>query len=287
MMRLSTFAVSALLLAAATPAVCATVKVWETTGLKTPESVLPVPDQGFAYVSNVDGKPTDKDGKGFISKISLKDGKIIDLEWVKGLDAPKGLARANGCVYVSDIDKLHDIDEKTGKILATYEAPGAKFLNDVTADKEGNIYVSDSSTSTIWRLSGTKFEKWLETPDLKFPNGLHAKDETIIVAAWGPPGTSASSSSPANLLEVSPDKKIRVIGEKPLGNLDGLEPYDENSYLVTDWVAGALYKVDKTGKSELLLDLNQGSADIGYVPSEHLVLIPMMLDNAVAAYKLD
>ena len=79
---------------------------WETTGLKTPESALAVPAEGFAYVSNIAGKPTDKDGNGFISKVSLADGKIIALEGAKGLDAPKGLALAGGKLFTSDIDKL-------------------------------------------------------------------------------------------------------------------------------------------------------------------------------------
>src|SRR5688572_2247980 len=84
--------------------------LWEKTGFKTPESALPVPAEGFAYVSNVAGQPTDKDGNGFISKVSLADGKVIALEWAKGLDAPKGLALAGGKLYTADIDKLVEID---------------------------------------------------------------------------------------------------------------------------------------------------------------------------------
>ncbi|MCK9911534.1 hypothetical protein MXD81_20440, partial [Microbacteriaceae bacterium K1510] len=34
--------------------------LWEAAGFKTPESVLPVPGEGFAYVSNVVGGPTTK-----------------------------------------------------------------------------------------------------------------------------------------------------------------------------------------------------------------------------------
>ena len=111
--------------------------LWETSGLKTPESALPVPAEGFAYVSNVAGKPTDKDGNGFISKVSLADGKIIALEWAKGLDAPKGLALAGGKLYAADIDKLVEIDAGSGKILARYDAPGSQFLNDVAAAPDG------------------------------------------------------------------------------------------------------------------------------------------------------
>ena len=263
------------------------VVLWETTGLKTPESALPVPAEGFAYVSNVAGNPTDKDGNGFISKVSLADGKIIALEWAKGLDAPKGLALAGGKLYASDIDKLVEIDAKTGKILAKYDAPGSQFLNDIAVDAQGNVYVSDSSTSAIWRLAGGKFEKWLEDPALKFPNGLHVSDDKLIIAAWGAPGTSAQSSAPSNLVAVSlADRKISDLGDgTPVGNLDGIEP-DGDDFLVTDWVAGALYRIDRKGKATQLLDLSQGSADIGYVPETKLLLVPMMLDDKLVAYKV-
>ena len=263
------------------------VVLWETAGFKTPESALPVPAEGFAYVSNVAGQPTDKDGNGFISKVSLADGRIIALEWAKGMDAPKGLALDGGKLYTADIDKLVEIDPKTGKIIAKHDAPGATFLNDVAADAQGNIYVSDSSTSAIWRLAGGKFEKWIDDKALKFPNGLYVDGDKLIVAAWGAPGTSAQSSAPSNLLTISlADKKITDLGDgTPIGNLDGIEPIGDD-FLVTDWVAGALYRIDRKGKATQLLDLDQGSADIGYVLETGLLLIPMMMSDKLVAYKV-
>jgi hypothetical protein len=263
------------------------VLLWETSGLKTPESALPVPSEGFAYVSNVAGKPTEKDGNGFISKVSLADGKITALEWAKGLDAPKGLALTGGKLYAADIDKLVEVDAKTGMILAKYDAPGAQFLNDVAADAQGRVYVSDSNTSTIWRLADGKFEKWVEGEALKFPNGLHVSGDKLIIAAWGKPGTYAQSSEPSNLVELSlADKSVRDLGDgKPVGNLDGIEPIDD-AFLVTDFVAGALDRIDRSGKAERLVDLNKGSADIGYVPEQKLLLIPMLMDDKLVAYKV-
>ncbi len=262
-------------------------KLWEASGFKTPESVLPVAAEGFAYVSNVAGQPTDKDGNGFISKISLADGKAIALEWAKGLDAPKGMALAGGKLYVSDIDKLVEIDPKSGEILAKHEAPGATFLNDVAVDGKGDVYVSDSNTSTIWRLTGGKLEKWLEGPELKFPNGLHVEGDKLIVAAWGAPGTSAQKSEAANLLEIGiADKKVSNLGDgAPVGNLDGIEP-DGDDFIVSDWVAGKVFRIAKSGKAKELLSLGQGTADIGYVAADKLLLIPMMKDDKVVAYSL-
>jgi DNA-binding beta-propeller fold protein YncE len=263
------------------------VVLWETSGFKTPESVLPVPSEGFAYVSNVAGQPTDKDGNGFISKISLADGKIIALEWAKGLDGPKGMALSGGKLYAADIDKLVEIDPKSGKVLAKYEAPGATFLNDVAADAQGNVYVSDSNTSTIWRLAGGKFEKWIDGPELKFPNGLNVQGDKIMVAAWGAPGTSAPKSEPANLLEIGiADKKVSNLGDgAPIGNLDGIEAEGDH-FIVTDWVAGKVFRIAKSGKADLLLSLVQGTADIGFVPEQKLLLVPLMMSDKVVAYKL-
>jgi len=288
-MRALLIAAAATLIAGTNPACASPTELWQTSGLKHPESALPDPTGTFAYVSNVNGDALAKDGNGFISKISLADGKIIELEWAKGLDAPKGLALANGRLYASDIDKLVELDANSGKILARYDAPGSKFLNDVAASPDGTISVSDSSTSTIWRFKDGKLEKWLEGEVLKYPNGLHVSGDKLIIAAWGAPGTSGTDTAPANLLEVSlADKSVRDLGDgKPIGNLDGLEPYDATSYLVTDWVAGGLYRIDVSGNADLLLKLNQGSADIGYVPEQRLLLIPMMLDNKLIAYRLE
>ncbi len=123
---------------------------------------------------------------------------------------------------------------------------------------------------------------------LKYPNGLHVTGGKLIIAAWGKK-LADGTFEPANLLEVSiPDKTVHDLGDgKPIGNLDGIEPFDATSYLVTDWMAGALYRIDVSGKADLWLELNQGSADIGYVPAEHLLLIPMMKDDKLVAYRIE
>src|SRR5829696_5318088 len=129
-------------------------KVWETLAeLKTPESVVYAPKQDTLFVSNIDGKPDQKDQKGFISKISLSNGSITELNWITGLDAPKGMAIYNNSkLYVSDITDLVEIEIANGKITNRYNAPGSKFLNDVAVDNQGNIYVSDTDTNSIYIL---------------------------------------------------------------------------------------------------------------------------------------
>jgi hypothetical protein len=51
--------------------------------------------------------------------------------------------------------------------------PGAKFVNDVAAASNGDIYVSDTYTNRIYRTGENKeAEVWLEDERLEFPNGL-------------------------------------------------------------------------------------------------------------------
>ncbi len=263
-------------------------KLWETTGFQNPESALPDTAANVIYVSNVAGGPGDRDGNGYISKLSL-DGKVIAEKWVTGLDAPKGLALFGGKLYVADIDKLVEIDTANGTIVAKHEAPGAKILNDVAADGNGQIYTSDWPGNAIWRLADGKFEKWVEGEGLKSPNGLLIEGDKLVVAAWGEGmGADFSTKTPGHLLTVSlGDKAIANLGDgKPVGHLDGLEPFDADSYIVSDWVAGKVFQITRSGSAKELLSLGQGSADIGFISSTRTLIVPMMVDGKVVAYKL-
>jgi hypothetical protein len=264
-------------------------QLWEVDGLSTPESALPDKVANIIYVSNVAGTPMDKDGNGFISKVTL-DGKIDTLKWVKGLNAPKGLAQAKGKLFAADIDQLVEIDIAKGEVTARYDAAGAKFLNDAAADSEGRIYVSDMLTNTIWRLDGTTFEKWVEGPGLLSPNGLLVEGDKLLVGAWGVMTDGFATKVPGHMVQVSlADKKISPLGDaSPVGNLDGVEPEGTGTYLVSDWMAGKLYRIDASGKSETLLqDLGQGSADIGYDAANKTLYFPLMNQNKLRAYKVN
>jgi sugar lactone lactonase YvrE len=262
--------------------------LWETKGLAQPESVVVDPATGAIYVSNIVGAVMQKDGNGFIAKLS-GDGKVLTRQWVKGLDAPTGLALHDRTLYVADVDELVEINAASGEIIKRYPANGATFLNDVAVDADGTVYVSDTPTNTIWRLKDGSFEPWLANDKLNGPNGLLVQGDTLIVASLGRIPSVGQKQELAGLSQISlKDQSVSPIGNgQPIGNLDGLELLQPGVYLVTDWAAGALYRVDAKGKAQQLIDLNQGSADLTYLPDKKIVLIPMMLDNTLVAYRLD
>jgi sugar lactone lactonase YvrE len=285
-------------------------KVWETaTELKTPESVIYEPNENVLFVSNIDGQPDGKDNQGFISKVSPLNGSTIMLNWVSGLNAPKGMTIINNnttnntLLYVSDITDLVEIDVNSGKIINRYNAPGSAFLNDVASDNQGYVYVSDTVTNTIYRLdtknlgdnSSTNNNKaslqvWLQTPELNGPNGLYVDNSNnkLIVASLG------AFSNPAGSIRVVDLQNHIVSGlgnegtTVPIGGLDGIEADSTGRYYyVTDNAGGKLYVINSNGTGFETLDLqNQGTADLGVILDENLIIIPMMQDNKLEAYRI-
>ncbi|CAN7681076.1 SMP-30/gluconolactonase/LRE family protein [Phyllobacterium sp. LjRoot231] len=264
-------------------------EVWSLDGFKTPESVLFDAKRNVLYVTNIVGEPTGKDGIGYLSKVS-PDGKLKTAEWVKGFDAPKGLVMKGDTLFVTDIDRLRSVDVESGQVTGTWAAEGAQFLNDTAVDEAGRVFVSDMLTNRIYVLDNDALSVWVESEDLLHPNGLRVEDGRLLVAGWGRDiQPDFSSKTPGHLITIDLNTKaISDVGPgEPVGNLDGLEPDGAGNWLVTDWVAGTLFRIHPDGKVDQLMDLNQGSADLEFMEGEKLAIIPMMMDGKLVATRVD
>ncbi|MCA6075519.1 ATP-binding protein [Fulvivirga sedimenti] len=246
--------------------------VWETdTVLTTVESVLFDPGSEILYASNISGNPTEKDGIGFITKLS-KSGDIIELEWVKGLNAPKGMAITGNRLYVTDIDALVEIELASGKIVNTYAVEGAEFLNDVTTHN-GIIYFSDMSTGKVHSLENGMVDTVLE--GLESINGLAIDTNGVLI------GLDAEG-----LRRYAQEAPV-MINDGVTGG-DGLIVLDANTYIASRW-QGEIYLI-KDGHEYLLLDTKAqqaNTADIGFIPDQNVILVPTFFKNKVVAYRLN
>lgn len=281
------------LLAAGAPAIAVAADlvatpVWESEAVfKNPESALYDMERNAIYVSNVDGDPMGKDGHGFISRMT-PDGQVTDLEWVTGLNGPKGMAIVGDRLYVADIDTLVEIDIGTGTVSHRYTVPDAQFLNDAAADGAGTVYVSDMMTNRIHRLYNGVFENWIEGSQLENPNGLYAMDNKLLLGTWGVMKGGFATEVPGRIKVI--DIATKAVGDfgsdKPIGNMDGIALMADGTILATDWMAGALMTIAPDGTVRQLLDLNQGSADLEYIMSGSIAIVPMMSDGKVVAYQI-
>ncbi len=251
---------------------------WSTPALlKEPESVIFDKKNNVLYVSNINNPAGGKDGNGSIGRVSLT-GEILNVEWVLGgMDSPKGLGLYNGLLYVADLTNVVIIDVESGKLLRTIEVQGAGMLNDITVDEKGLVYVSDSNNKRIYIIKDNQAEVWLENNVLQRPNGLLAHKNKFYMIDMGS----------GIFYEVNKKTKaLREIASGLVGG-DGIVAYG-NDFILSNW-NGEINFVSARGKVEKLLDTKAekvNAADIDYIPSLNLLLVPTFFANTLVAYEI-
>ena len=251
-------------------------KIWATDStLKVPESVLLDEKNQKIFVSNIDGKgPWDKDGKGSIALLTL-NGKILNAQWVSGLHAPKGMALYRDFLMVADVDSVVIIDVFKGKIIKKVYVEGAQGLNDITTDKLGNIFVSDTKTKKIFYIGLYKGDVKIYLEGLTAPNGLYFTDHTLHFVDAG------------SFYKLGKGKEKILIADGMTADTDGIEQIDEKNFLISCW-SGVVWMVNVNGQKSVLLDTKSdgiNAADIGFDQKNKILYVPTFWKNNVVAYQ--
>jgi sugar lactone lactonase YvrE len=253
--------------------------------LSTPESILYDEADDLYLVSNINGAPTDADGNGYISKVS-PDGKVLDAKWIDGtkpgvkLDAPKGSALADGVLWVADITNVRQFDAKTGAPKGSIKIPGSTFLNDVTPDGHGGVFVSDTGVDGKFAPTGAdaiyhvtkdgKVTPLIKNKDLGGPNGVLA----------GPDGSVwVVTMRTGELYQVTAKGEKQKAEKLPKGQLDGIVGLDNGELLISSWEGKEVFRGKPGGPWTAVISDVTSPADIGWDPKRHRVLIPVFLGN--------
>ena len=246
-------------------------QLWVSPGFSSPEGVAVVGET--LLISNVVGDATEKDGEGWISRVS-KQGKILEEKWVDGLNAPKGMAVHNGLLFVADIDAFHTISIETGERLNTFPVQGAGFLNDITV-WNGAVYASDSARKTIHKLDENGSQPWLTAPILAGVNGLLGLDDRLI----------ASTMAKGLLVSINADGIIEELASGMV-DADGIAALGNGSFLVSSWT-GRIWHAGPDGTITSILEtedegINQN--DLTGVGS--LIVVPNWSPGTVTAWRV-
>lgn len=249
-------------------------KIWETdTIVAVPESVHSDPSKPLLYVSLIDGRSWDADGKGGVGLLNT-DGTHYVGDWITGLNAPKGMGIYGDRLYVADITDVVVIDRKKGVILKKIPIEGGINLNDISVDPgNGAVYVSDSKTGKLYRLE--KDIPTLYMDSLPGINGLKVSKKGLYILAK------------KQVLLADANKNLQKIADLPNGG-DGVEEVGNGDLIVSEWIGNVFY-VYPNGEKEQLLDRkpeHKNTADIWYVPATHTLYVPGFNGKTVTAYRL-
>lgn len=270
--------------------------LWNLMGdFNAPESAYYDAGTNAVFVSSINGQILDKDGNGYISRLST-DGKVVSARWVTGLNAPKGLRSVAGTLWVSDIDEVVAIDIATARIARRVRVEGAQFLNDLATAADGTVYVSDSNLSRIYQVKDGASSVFVEGADVvEQPNGLLVDGGRLVLGTIGPApqpgqgrGRGPGGPGPGgHLFAFDLRSKARTtLTTEPVGGIDGIEPDGRGGLLVTDVIGARLLHVTAAGAVRVLAKFSAGGADFGYVAATRTAVVPFLFENRVAGYDL-
>ena len=253
----------------------------------TPESVLYDEANDVYLVSNINGKPLDKDDNGFISRVK-PDGTVETLKWIDGaradirLHAPKGMAIHGDTLFVADIDTVRAFVMSTKTELMGRGVPGATFLNDLATGPDGTLYVSDSGmtasftpngSDAVYRFGKTGASAVVKGTWLAQPNGLAVGSEGVTIVPNG---------GKAVIRLTEGGKKVDTLATMPGAGMDGLVRQDANNLFASSWETKTVYHIDVATRSvHPVVTGVESPADIGFDTKRKRILIPVFLQNRV------
>lgn len=247
------------------------------TGLKTPESAVQAKD-GRIFISEIG--EFGKDGDGQISVVDTS-GKVS--VFASGLDDPKGLKIIGSNLYIADKTKIIKAslnDGKTSVFVPTSGFPATpQFLNDLEADLQGNLYVSDSGDimgtgkgGAIYKIDSSGKVTLLidgkQDARVMAPNGLLADDTgNVLIYVDFTSGVLYTYNQQT--------KALTDIAEG-FGGGDGIAHHSSGTMYVSDWKSGKVFSVNRKYDVTILKEGYQSAADIGVTQDEAYLMVPDM-----------
>lgn len=258
-------------------------RVAVVSGFRGPESVRYDPGLDVYFVSNFNGDGGTRDGNGFVSRVG-SSGAMEALRFATGterapLHAPRGMYITGDTLWVADIDGVHGFHRRTGEqlVFTDFSAFEPGFLNDIAAGPSGDLYVTDTGRSRLYRMSGDSVRVAVEDSLLGPPNGItwHPGDRHFVVAPWGGTQTIRAWSPGGGLTEVATSDG---------GYFDGVEVVGGRILVASQ--ADSTLRVVSDGRSRPLIRVPGEPADIGVDTKRVRVAVPYIALDRVDVWAL-
>lgn len=199
------------------------------------------------------------------------------------LNAPKGLLIVGDTLISVNNTSVQGFSLSNARRVLNVSIRGAVFMNDVTTDNKGKLYVSDTSNGFIYQISLETGEYSTLVDSIKSPNGLlyDSKRNSILICNWG--GEAKIQSF--NLS----DSTLSDLVTTELSNLDGLTSDKAGNIFVSSWGSNAVYRFDPSFKNPpiLISEGHNGPADIFIVQDKQRLCIPNFISNNIQFVELE
>ena len=151
---------------------------------------------------------------------------------------PHGLEIVGDTLYACDGGNLKIFNLSTGATITTINI-GGTFLNGITHDNSGNLYITDFSAKNIYRYHIATQQFYLYVSSLaKSPNGIVFDEinSRLVFVNWG-------SNAPIMAINMS-DSTTSTVYPTTLGNCDGITMNCQGQFYVSSWTPNRISRFD-------------------------------------------
>jgi hypothetical protein len=195
---------------------------------------------------------------------------------------PYGIDIVGNTVYACCGGRVFGYDKITAQQVFNVNT-GATFLNGITHDNNGSLFVSDFSNQRIYRVSIEGQTSNLMVSGLgQSPNGMDYDEENnrIIFVNWG-------GAAPIKAMSLA-DSSVTVIASTSYSNCDGIARDNAGSYYVSSWGVNGIVKFDSNfANPEVVYTGLSQPADIYYNPYTDTLAVPATGNDNVFFYDLN
>ncbi len=253
-----------------------------TQDFKMPESAVFDPVAKRYFVSNY--------GDGSIIQI---DSTGVKSYFKQDLSKPLGMILCENTLYVVDNPKtIRGFNISDGTPALEVQINEARFLNDITRDTSGYLYVTDSNANTIFKINITtgSYSLFVKTKSGN-PNGIiyDILNNRLLVCHFKEKAT-------IDVLCLGDSSRSTIVSTE-LDNLDGLAMDASGNIYVSSWAKGSfaagftrqgtIYRYDNFFKNAPVVVTTGyfGPADIYFNIVKKELVIPLFLDQTVEFFR--
>lgn len=202
------------------------------------------------------------------------DGKVIEVEWVTGLDAPKGMRQHGDLLYLADLAQVVIVDTKNAAIVRRVPIPSATLLHNIVIAPDGVVFVSDMFTGKIHTVRGDEVSTYVEK--LSGPSGPALSGTDLYVYAS------------EGLVKIDAQKNRTVVATGMDRRANGLQMVNEREFIATNW-GGFVYYIKADGSHQVLLDTTADRVPAGinlFDPRTRTMYMTTDQHNTVVAFRV-
>lgn len=158
--------------------------------------------------------------------------------------SPYGIEIVGDTLYCCTSGNLRGVNLNTGVQIFNQTIASGAFLNGITHDPAGNLYMTGFSSKKVYRFNtatrqfNTYVNNTVTTPNGIIYDAYDGVNPRLVLAGWGTPATVKSISLA--------DSSISLLVSTPFGSIDGIAKGKNGNFYIACWSNNSIQRYDST-----------------------------------------